>query len=96
MYENTFFQVSCTYICLHQLLQYSVEPTVSPTKSPWSETAFITFLYGDSTASEGSGSDSGSSSNGEETNNGMLASEVNNALTNYDELQYHFYCGYSW
>jgi hypothetical protein len=53
-------------------------------------------LYGDSTASEGSGSDSGSSSNGEETNNGMLASEVNNALTNYDELQYHFYCGYSW
>ncbi|KAL3776637.1 hypothetical protein ACHAWO_012803 [Cyclotella atomus] len=74
----------------------SVEPTVSPTKSPWSETAFITFLYGDSTASEGSDSDSDSSSNGEETNNGMLASEVNNALTNYDELQYHFYCGYSW
>lgn len=77
----------------NHLYLFSVEPTETPTKSPWSETAFITFLYGD-TSGENSG---GSSSNGEEeTNNGVLASEVNSTLTNFDDLQYHFYCGYSW
>jgi hypothetical protein len=70
----------------------SYPPTVSPTKSPWSETAFVTFLYGESNiaAEEDGGTSSGS------TNDEMLASQVSNGLENFNELQFHFFCGYSW
>lgn len=74
----------------------SVEPTETPTKSPWSETAFVTFLYGDNTSSGGTGDGQSSSSGGNSGKDEVLASEVNNALENSSSLQFHFFCGYSW
>ncbi|KAL3777225.1 hypothetical protein HJC23_007125, partial [Cyclotella cryptica] len=73
----------------------SYAPTASPTKSPWSETAFLAFLYGESNNPDGETSGNEQSS-GSSNNSDMLASQVNDALQNFNELQYHFYCGYSW
>lgn len=75
----------------------SFEPTATPTKSPWSESAFVTFLYGDNTASdEGSGEESSGSSSSGGGSDEVLASEVNEGMENHDDLKFHFYCGYSW
>lgn len=70
---------------------YSYEPTSTPTKSPWSETAFVTFLYGDNTNVEGDAEGS-SQSSGENGNQ----EQINDALENFGSLQFHFFCGYSW
>lgn len=67
----------------------SVEPTASPTRSPLSESAFVDFLYGASTAEDETGE---INSDGEN----LATDEIDNALTNSDSLQFHFYCGYSW
>lgn len=80
---------------IHRPPRNSYAPTASPTKSPWSETAFLTFLYGENSNvdDETSGNDS---SSGSSNNSDMLASQVNDGLENFNELQFHFYCGYSW
>lgn len=36
------------------------------------------------------------SSSGTTSDDGSLASDVNDALQNYNSLQYHFFCGISW
>jgi len=70
-------------------------PTMSPTRAPWSEKAFLDFLYGENTAeNDVDGSQGGNG--GEKEQDDILASELDNALENYNELQYHFFCGFSW
>lgn len=64
----------------------SDSPSASPTKAPWSNTAFLEFLYGEETT-DGSNN---------QNNDGQLASDVNDKLGNVGGLQYHFFCGYSW
>lgn len=64
-------------------------PTPLPTKSPWSESSFLEFIYGQS---DGSGTTGGAGSNTDEG----LASDVIEALQDFSSLQYHFFCGFSW
>jgi len=68
-------------------------PTPNPTKSPWSEESFVDFLYGQS---DGESNQAGNNAGGTGNQNVALASEVNEALENYNSLQYHFFCGISW
>jgi len=68
-------------------------PTPNPTKSPWSEASFVDFLYGQS---DGESNQAGNNAGGTDNQNVGLASEVNEALENYNSLQYHFFCGISW
>ena len=63
-------------------------PTPLPTKSPWSESSFLDFIYGQS---DGSGT-TGAGSNTDEG----LASDVIEVLQDYSSLQFHFFCGFSW
>ena len=80
----------------HRRPRNSYAPTASPTKSPWSETAFLTFLYGENNNADGETSGNDPSSGSSSNNNDMLASQVNDGLENFNELQFHFYCGFSW
>ncbi|KAL7549621.1 hypothetical protein ACHAWF_012888 [Thalassiosira exigua] len=62
-------------------------PTMSPTKSPISEAAFLEFLNAEEDVTPVP------IDNGKDE---AQALEVNNALQNFSELQYNFFCGTSW
>ena len=45
---------------------------------------------------QGNESSNSNNNNSENDSDPLLASDINDAMENYNELQYHFFCGYSW
>ena len=69
----------------------TLSPTPAPSKSPWSEEAFLEFINSASDTTNDDGQTSGSTTGG--NNNDEVKSEVLDALQDFSSLQYHFFCG---